>query len=68
MVVINPSVLSGEVSAIASKSDAHRSLICAALSDVPTKVQMATDSEDISATVDCIRSLGARVHLAQTPE
>ena len=61
MIVIYPSALNGEISAIASKSDAHRSLICAALSDAPTKIELTADSEDIRATISCIQALGAEV-------
>lgn len=51
--------LSGDIPAIASKSHAHRLLICAALSDKPTQVRCTTTNADIDATVSCLRSLGA---------
>jgi 3-phosphoshikimate 1-carboxyvinyltransferase len=38
---IHPSPLSGTVSAVPSKSDAHRLLICAALSHEPTSILLA---------------------------
>ena len=53
--------LAGSLPAIASKSSAHRLLICAALADRPTRVWCPTTSQDIEATCDCLRSLGARV-------
>lgn len=51
--------LSGEIRAISSKSHAHRLLICAALSDKPTRVRCTTTNADIDATASCLRSLGA---------
>jgi len=53
---INPN---GEISAIASKSDAHRAIICAALSDTKTNIQISHISKDIEATLNCIKSIGA---------
>lgn len=55
-----PGKLQGAIGAIPSKSDAHRILICAALADKPTRVVMDLQlSEDIAATVRCLRALGA---------
>ena len=59
--VIQPSRLSGTIPAIASKSQAHRLLICAALADRTTAVACPTLSADISATADCLRALGAHI-------
>ena len=56
-----PSYLYGQIDAMPSKSDAHRLLICAALADRPTKIIMSDISDDISATVRCLRSLGAGI-------
>jgi len=58
---IYPSVLSGEIEAIASKSQAHRLLICAALADAPTRIRCSTLSADIEATAACLRALGADI-------
>ena len=58
---IPPSRLSGTVTAISSKSDAHRNLICAAFAHSPTVIDINTLSEDIWATIDCITALGAKV-------
>lgn len=60
-VTIIPSPLCGEVDAIASKSYAHRIIIAAALCDEPTKIFLNTSSEDIEATIECIKALGAKV-------
>ncbi|MBR1673255.1 MAG: 3-phosphoshikimate 1-carboxyvinyltransferase [Fretibacterium sp.] len=58
---IFPRPLSGTVMAPASKSEAHRLLICAALADHPTRVHLNTSSEDIEATLGCLRALGAGI-------
>ena len=59
--VITPSPLKGSVDAPASKSSAHRALICAALADKPTKIICSTTSVDIQATAQCLRELGATI-------
>ena len=43
----------GRISAIPSKSAAHRLLICAAFADAPTEILCPTISEDIAATARC---------------
>ena len=60
---ISPSQLNGTVAAISSKSDAHRILIAAALSDKKTVIDCNTLSDDISATADCLKALGAGVEI-----
>lgn len=60
-VKLSPSALSGTVSAISSKSDAHRILIAAALADAPTEVQCNVLSADIRATADCLCALGTHI-------
>jgi len=49
----------GRVRAIASKSEAHRLLICAALADNETTITCPERSEDIDATTRCLEALGA---------
>lgn len=56
-----PSQLSGRINAISSKSEAHRVLICSALADKPTKINCNVLSKDITATLDCLRSMGADI-------
>lgn len=58
-VKIKPIKPNGEISAIASKSDAHRAIICSALADVKTKVHISHISKDIEATLSCIKRMGA---------
>lgn len=60
-VVITPEALSGSIDAIASKSMAHRLLICAALCSTPTRITCTTSSNDIEATIGCLKALGARI-------
>lgn len=53
--------LSGSVKAIASKSHAHRLLICAALAGETTEIICEERSADIDATCDCLHALCAQV-------
>lgn len=53
----------GTVAAPPSKSFAHRALICAALARGTSTVRGIAESEDVLATLDCVRSLGAEVAL-----
>ena len=53
--------LSGSLAAIPSKSEAHRLLIAAALSDRETTVVCRETSRDIDATAGVLRALGATV-------
>lgn len=55
---ITPSPLKGTVPAIASKSMAHRLIICAALANGETHVTCNTTCADIEATVRCLTALG----------
>lgn len=57
--VITPRPLGGQIAAIASKSQAHRLLICAALADTPTDLSCAELSKDIEATAACLTALCA---------
>ena len=60
---ITPAQIGGTAAAIASKSDAHRLLILAALNRGETKLLMEKRSEDIDATISCLRALGATVEI-----
>ena len=60
-VIISPSRLSGEVHIPPSKSAAHRNIICAALSHGTSVITPACHSEDIDATLRCVKALGAEV-------
>lgn len=58
-VEIKPTAICGEVSAVASKSDAHRAIICSALADGNTTIRISHISKDIEATLNCIKEMGA---------
>lgn len=60
-ITITPRPLCGNVTAIPSKSQAHRLLICAAFADAPTTLLCPDTNRDIMATVDCLNALGARI-------
>ena len=59
--VVAPGSLSGSFRAPASKSHAHRLLICAALGTAPVTVLCDTFSDDILATIDCLTAMGAQI-------
>ena len=60
VITLDPkNVLSGNLDIISSKSDIHRCIICAALSDKPTKISFCGLSKDIITTVECVKKLGA---------
>ena len=58
---ITPTALTGSVKAIASKSVAHRLLICAAFADHPTHIFCEELNRDIEATAACLSALGASI-------
>ena len=64
-ITIQPRLLQGTVSAIPSKSLAHRYLICAALADNETDLICPETSADIEATADCLNALGASVYRSE---
>ena len=61
--VIRPSTARGTVTAPPSKSMAHRLLIAAALGGGESVVRNLAGSQDIEATIDCLRALGADIRL-----
>ena len=54
--------VSGIIDAIPSKSVAHRLLIGAALSTQPTVIDCRSVNDDILATVNCLKSIGAEIN------
>ncbi len=58
-----PSVARGTLTAPQSKSAAHREIISSCLSDGKSTVENIAYSEDILATVDCMKALGAQISL-----
>ena len=58
-VTIHPGKAVGTVAAPPSKSMAHRLLICAGLAGGTSRIRGLAYNEDILATIDCLRALGA---------
>lgn len=58
---VYPGKLRGEITAIPSKSQAHRMLICAAFADKPTLLKCPETNRDIEATAGCLNGLGAKI-------
>lgn len=71
--LVQPGTRSGAVTIPASKSQAHRLLICAALSQAKCTLVCDVISKDIAATIKCLEALGAKIqedgagHLTITP-
>ena len=65
-ITINKSQANGIIKAPPSKSMAHRYIICAALSDSVSTISNVDYSEDIKATIDCIKTLGAKVETKES--
>ncbi len=61
--IFEPCKLKGKISAPPSKSMAHRYLIGAVLSKQKCVISGIDYSEDILATIDCLKSLGAVVNI-----
>lgn len=60
-ITIHPGKLQGKIQAIASKSQAHRLLICASFSQNETTLFCTESNQDIEATVRCLNALGADI-------
>ena len=63
---IKSSIAKGIVKAPPSKSMAHRYIICAGLCDKVSTISNVDYSEDIKATIDCIKALGAKVDVGES--
>ena len=63
---ITPGARTGRVRIPASKSQAHRLLICAALGEEKTEVVCDGISADIAATAKCLSALGAKMEETET--
>lgn len=59
--IFSPCTLKGFVDAPPSKSMAHRYLICAALSKKSCSISGVDFNQDILASIDCLRALGADI-------
>lgn len=58
---VTPQKIGGKLQMIASKSQAHRLLIAAALSTQKTDIECNASSEDIDATARCLTAFGASI-------
>ena len=59
-----PAPLRGTIAAPASKSEAHRRMICAGLTKGTTTLSGFMESADMAATARCLKALGAKVEQA----
>lgn len=59
----SPCALSGVAAVPPSKSEAHRRMICAALTPGETRLTGFLPSRDMTATMDCLSALGASFHV-----
>ena len=64
-VVLQPGVRIGTLQVPSSKSQLHRLLICAALGERPVAISYRGLSEDIAATVRCLKALGAKITVSE---
>ena len=64
-VILSPSKLHGEILAQPSKSDAHRKLICAAFAKGTSVIKNIVLSEDIEATLRCVKASGATIEIRE---
>lgn len=62
-VIYKPYTPNGVVAIPPSKSDVHRAIICAALSKGKCTISPVALSNDIKATIECIRALGAKAEV-----
>ncbi len=59
-ITITPKLLSGVIRPPASKSQAHRLIIAAALAEGTSIISHVNNSQDITATLRCMEALGAK--------
>ena len=62
-VTIYPGRAAGTAAAPPSKSCAHRMLLCGALAEGESVIEGIAPSQDMLATVDCIRAMGGACRL-----
>lgn len=63
---ITPHKLEGSVNIPPSKSLAHRAIICASLASGTSKITNVAYSNDILATIDAMRAIGAKIDVHDT--
>lgn len=62
---ITPSETGGKINAPPSKSMAHRYIICSALAKGISRIDNIAYSDDINATLECVKALGTRVETGE---
>ena len=65
-VIIHPKNLKGTVEIPPSKSYLHRAIICGTLSGAPSKISPVIYSDDIMATINAMKRLGADIDVLET--
>lgn len=65
-ITITPTKLKGHITPPPSKSQAHRLIIAAALAGGKSTISNVAASQDIAATLSCMKVLGARAELEST--
>ena len=60
-IIVHNSKSSGSIKIPASKSDMHRAIICASLASGVSEIRNITLSNDINATINAFRALGANI-------
>ena len=63
-VIFHSCHLSGRAAAPASKSEAHRRMVCAGLSDSEVRLTGYMESADMAATQRCLQALGAEAQVS----
>ena len=63
-ITISPSSAYGITSAPPSKSISHRLLVCAGLAEGVSTILGVAYSDDVMATIDCLRAIGADVRIS----
>lgn len=63
--IITPKKLSGTITAPPSKSELHRAIICAVMAEGPSEINNVSLSNDILATLNAVKALGASVMFAE---
>ncbi len=60
-IIVSPFSAYGEIAAPTSKSEAHRMLICAALSNKETHIGRLPKCDDVAATVQALEAIGTKI-------
>ncbi len=60
-ITLSSATLKGSVQIISSKSDAHRALICSALAEKETTLQIPMPADDVLVTAECLGNIGVAI-------